>query len=131
MTSLVPTEAEEARMLMQYMKLRHLKFTHIKNETGKPIRGQRVRNWRAVWGAMDGVSPGFPDFLVIVNDTMIAIELKRVKNSSVSNYQKEWIEALGAAGIPARICRGAEEAISFINEYLPKTKTLPDSGEAF
>lgn len=117
-----PTEAEESKALMQYMRLRRLRFTHIKNETGRSVRGKHVRNWRAVWAAMDGVSAGFPDFLVIVNNRLLAIELKRAKGGQLSPKQKEWIEDLKACGIDAKVCKGAEEAIKFINEYLGTEK---------
>lgn len=129
MTLPIPTEAAEAKSLMHYMRLRRLKFTHIKNETGRSFGNARINNSRAFWGAVDGVSPGFPDFLVIVNKQLIAIELKRLKGSKTTRQQLDWIEALSAAGIPARICKGADEAMAFINQFFKPTKNTPDKGE--
>lgn len=113
-----PLEAAESRVLMQYMKLKGYKFTHIKNETGRAMSGKRVKNWQAVWDSIDGVSKGFPDFMLIANGLLIAIELKRIKGSRTSPEQLGWIEALNEAGIPAEICLGADAAIKFIERTI-------------
>jgi len=118
MTLPIPTEAVESRNLMHYMRLKRLKFTHIKNETGRAYASGKLRNSRAFWGAVDGVSPGFPDFLVIVNNKLIAIEMKRQKGGTATPKQMTWLYSLESAGVPARVCRGADEAIAFIEEYL-------------
>jgi hypothetical protein len=116
-----PLEAEEADTLMQYMKLRGLKFTHIKNETGRALAGGKVRNWKAVWDARDGVSAGFPDFAVVLPHIgMVLIELKRLKGSNTSDAQLSWVEALNTCpGVEARVCKGADAAIAFIEELYP------------
>lgn len=114
-----PTEAAESRVLMQYMKLRGLMFTHVKNETGRPVAGKKVRNWKAVFDYQDGVRPGFPDFVVVLPQQVIAIELKRTKGGKVSAYQVEWLEALNAAGMSAYVCHGADEAIKLIEKLYP------------
>lgn len=115
---LLPTEAQEARMLMQYMKLKGYLFTHIKNETGRSVRGARGQNWRAIWDARDGVSKGFPDFAIVAHSQLIFIELKRKKGSSTSKEQRAWLAAISACGIPAAVCKGADEAIAFIEATL-------------
>ena len=111
--NLTPTEAAEARVYMQWCKMQGYLFTHVKNETGRPVAGRKVRNYRAMWDAMDGVSAGFPDFVVVAGSVVIFIELKRVKGGKISEAQHKWINALKAAGMPAAVCKGAEEAIAF------------------
>lgn len=111
---MIPTEAQESRLFMRAMKIRGYKFTHIKNETGRSHGGRRVRNYRAMWDAVDGVSKGFPDFLVVAKNKVIVVEMKRIKGSSTSPEQKSWLEALNAAGIPSAVCKGAAEAIAFV-----------------
>lgn len=108
----VPTEAEEARTLVAYLRVRGYKFTHIANETGsgRGARFQGIRN------KQQGVSPGFPDYIILVNDNVIFIELKRTKGGVLSQAQKYWIAALEEAGQTVRVCRGSEEAIKFIEE---------------
>lgn len=113
-----PTEASEARILMQYMKLKGYRFTHIKNETGRSVRGRNGQNWRAIWDKRDGVSKGFPDFAIIAKNQLIIIELKRKRGSTTSPEQKAWIADFQACGIPAAICKGADEAIAFIEATL-------------
>lgn len=109
---MIPTEAQEGKMLVAYLRIRGFMFTHIANETGSgaSARFQGIRN------KQQGVSKGFPDYLVIVRNRLCAVELKRTKRSTVSPAQKVWIDALNACGVPARICRGANEAITFIEQ---------------
>lgn len=116
MKELVPTEAEECKILVAYLRVRNLTFTHIANETGygRHAKLMGIRNKQM------GVSKGFPDYLVIVGGRLIAIEMKRVKGSTVSQEQKEWIEELNKAGIVAKICRGADDAIKFVQQFETK-----------
>lgn len=110
----VPTEAQEARLLVAYLRIKGYRFAHIANETGsgRSARFQGIRN------KQQGVSKGFPDYLVVVNNKVIAIELKRIKGSSTSKEQKEWIEVLNKSGISAYIAKGADEAIKIIESVV-------------
>jgi hypothetical protein len=75
-----------------------------------------------------GTSKGFPDLLVLVPIRgidgsvdcyqMLAIEMKRRRGSTTTIEQKQWLSILELAGIPARVCKGADEAIKFVQEYL-------------
>lgn len=125
MPEAVPLEAQESKDLMRFLRQNAIRFTHVKNETGRSMRGRGVRNWRAVWDAVDGVSPGFPDFIVIVENQLIIIEMKRLKGSTTSLAQKQWLEAFTRAGIPARVCKGAEDAKDFVKSFMtnPPIKT--------
>lgn len=106
----VPTEADEARTLVSYLRLRGYRFHHSPNETGSSMEARR----RAIRVKREGTSPGFPDYLIITSRGVIAIELKRTKGGTVSPEQREWIEALNVAGVPAYVCRGAEQAIKLV-----------------
>lgn len=117
---IVPTEHQEARIFMQWCKLQGYLFTHVKNETGRPQAGRRVRNYKAMWDFIDGVRAGFPDFVVVAKGKVLFIELKRVKGGKISEAQQEWIDALCAAGAIAGVCKGAEEAIKFIEAAVAK-----------
>lgn len=111
MTSLpCPTEAQEGKALVAYLRLKGYKFTHIGNESGSTPDAQR----RAIRMKQQGLSRGFPDYLVIAHGELYAIELKRVKGSKVAPEQREWLEALAAVGVRAAICHGAKEAAEFI-----------------
>ena len=106
----VPTEAQEAVTLTTYLRVRGFRFTHIANETGsgQGAKFQGIRNKR------QGVSKGFPDYMVIVDNKLIAIELKRSKGGKVSPEQKEWLSALSKAGVDAFVSYGAKDAIEYI-----------------
>lgn len=106
----VPTEAHEHRLLVAYLRVRGLKFTHVANETGT------ANKWIGVRNKQNGVSPGFPDFLVIVGGRLIAIELKRQKKAWPSSEQLEWLDALNICGIVGRVCKGYDVARNFIEE---------------
>lgn len=112
------TEAQEAELLVAYMRIKGYKFHHSPNETGSSPEARR----RAIRVKREGTSPGFPDYVILVNNKMIAIELKRTKGSKTSEEQKEWIEALNQAGIPSKICKGYDEAVAFIEEQELKEK---------
>jgi hypothetical protein len=106
----VPTEADEARTLVAYLRLRGYFFHHSPNETGSSMEARR----RAIRVKREGTSRGFPDYLVLTRRGPVFIELKRLRGSVVSPEQLEWIGALNGAGIEAHIARGAEEAINII-----------------
>jgi hypothetical protein len=115
---MIPTEAQEAHTLVAYLRTRGYKFTHIPNETGGSLEAKR----RAIRMKQQGTSKGFPDYLVIVPEVgLVAIELKRIKGSKVSEEQKEWLNALNACpGITAVIAKGAEEAITVLESIRRK-----------
>lgn len=104
------SEDQEQQLLVQYCDLKGYKRFRVPNETFTRSWNQKRKN------KMLGVSAGVPDLFVIVNGQLCAIEMKRKKNSSTSMVQKEWIEALNESGIPARVCKGHEQAIEFIEE---------------
>lgn len=109
---MIPTELQEHRNLVAYLRIKQFKFTHVANETGSQGKWQGIQNKR------NGVSPGFPDFLIIVNNRLIAVELKRIKGSNISPEQREWIESLNACAVPSAICKGYDEAVQFIESLL-------------
>lgn len=111
---IVPLESEEAKILVAYLRTRGLKFTHIGNETGHDPYSKR----RAIRMKQQGVSRGFPDYLVIAGEHLYGIELKRQRGGSVSPEQREWITALNEAGVQTIVARGAQEAIRFIESKI-------------
>ena len=112
MTNDSPHEDVEQRNFVQYCRLKGYKFFRVPNETYTKSFKQKAKN-KAL-----GVVPGVPDLFVIAHGRLLAVEMKRVKGSTTSKEQKEWIEALVAVGIPAKVCKGAEEAVKFIErEY--------------
>lgn len=111
----VPSEDDEQIMLVAYLEARGLKFTATSNHTYNPHRNQQMHNRRI------GLRAGIPDILVVLPGTgLIFIEMKRTKGSTTSQEQKDWIEALNTCpGVEARICKGCEAAVAFIEELYP------------
>ena len=107
-----PLEAQEGKTLVAYLRVRGYKFTHIPNETGHDPYSRR----RAIRMKQQGTSSGFPDYIIVVGTRVIGIELKRIRGSKITDEQRAWVKALTDAGVETRICKGAGEAISFIEE---------------
>lgn len=122
-SSLVPLEDDEAIALADYLRAARIPFCHVANESrgntkAAVIRGRKLKRM--------GQSKGVWDYEVFIPAKGITgridayqeirIELKRKKGGTVSPEQKEWGKVYEKAGIPCRVCKGAEEAIKFINE---------------
>lgn len=112
----VPTEEVEQRILVQWLELKGLKFTAIPNSTYTKSWSQKAKN------TATGLRPGLPDLLIIVNGSLVFIEMKRTKGGVVSQAQKDWIAALNkVSNVQAFICKGAEAAIKVVESYLTAT----------
>jgi hypothetical protein len=109
------SEDDEQINLVAYLEARGLKFTAIPNHTYNPNFSQQNKNKKL------GLRKGLPDMLVVLpNIGLIFIEMKRTRGSTTSTEQKDWIAALNTCpGVEARICKGATEAIKFIEELYP------------
>lgn len=68
-----------------------------------------------------GVRAGVPDIVLPVARKGfhgLYIEMKAKKGGKTSDDQKRYIEFLTENGYLARVCKGAEEAVALIKEYL-------------
>ena len=110
MAGLIPSEDAEQVRFVHWLETKGYKFTSIPNATFTKSWKQKMRN------KMLGLRAGFPDLVVIAEGHFIAIEMKRIKDSYPTQNQKDWIEALTGAGIPAKVCKGADEAIAFVKQ---------------
>jgi hypothetical protein len=108
----VPLEHEEAVTFADYLRAKRYRFTHIPQETFTKNWGTKMRN------KQEGVTRGIPDYCIIIpmeaRPKICFVELKRRKGSKISTEQQQWIDALHLCGIEAAICRGASEAIGFV-----------------
>lgn len=106
----IPTERDEQIALVEYLNYMKIPHFRVPNETYTKSWNQKRLN-KAL-----GVQSGVPDLFAIVDDVLIAIELKRTKGSVTSQAQMDWIKLLQRAAIPAKICYGCEDAIKFIEK---------------
>jgi hypothetical protein len=117
----VPKEEDEQIAFVQWCRLNHIIVHHSGNEIGGSTAAVKVR---AIKMKKMGTSKGFPDLLVFIPVygttgevdcyQMCAIEMKRRKGSTTSAEQKEWLRVLTESGVLCAVCKGAEEAINFV-----------------
>ena len=108
-----PPEEAEQLALVQWLELHKIKYTHVPNE-GKHKVQYRAKQKRL------GVKPGIPDLLIFdrppacPDNVGAAIELKRRKGGTVSSEQTAWLTILQERGWAVAVCKGATEAIEFL-----------------
>jgi hypothetical protein len=112
----VPLETDEQKTFVQYLRLRGIKHSKLAQETYTKSYRQKAKN------KAEGLVPGIPDMLLIIENHLIFIEMKRKKGSSLSDSQRQWIKDLNNCnGVGAFVCYGAEEAIHTVEYLLTKT----------
>ena len=105
----VPLEDAEQRIIFQWAAMETAARPELGLLYAIPNGGKRA------------IKSGVPDMCLPVSRGGyhgLYIELKRQKGGTVSETQKSWITALAEQGYKAVVCRGAEEAIRTIKEYL-------------
>lgn len=110
-----PTEYQECQVFHRYLELKGIKHTHIGNESQLGGRAGIIRGTKL---KAIGQSRGFPDYLLVVNSQLVAIEMKRQKGGHTSPEQKQWLEALTGCGVKCFVCRGANQAIETVERLL-------------
>lgn len=115
-----PTEDQEQIALINWARMQEKRYPELRMLFHIPNGGSRGKAEAGRFRAM-GVRAGVPDlFLPVAKSGWhgLFIEMKRQRGGRVSDEQKAWIYALVAQGYLAIVCRGAEEAIENIKEYL-------------
>ena len=116
----VPLEDAEQRIIFQWAAMETAARPELGLLYAIPNGGKRAIK-TAVALKKQGVKRGVPDMCLPVargGYHGLYVELKRQKGGTVSEAQKSWITALTEQGYKAVVCRGAEEAIGTIKEYL-------------
>lgn len=104
-------EDAEARLLHTWLDLNGYRdrHTHIQNENPDPK--QRVR------GRAMGVSPGFPDYIILLKcGRILFLELKRSGAPGARVNQQAWLARLAEAGNLTAVAHGAIEAQAMIQQ---------------
>ena len=119
----IPLEEDEQMAFVEWCRFNQIIVHHSGNEIGGSTQAMKSR---AVKMKKMGTSKGFPDLLVFIPVygatgeidcyQMCAIEMKRKKGSTTSKEQKEWLAILQSAGAMSAVCKGADEAIEFVQK---------------
>ena len=120
-----PLEDDECIAFSTWLKLNNIPHCHIANESrssskSSMIRGAKLKRMgqsRGVWDyevyvPIKGISGKVDCY------ELIKIEMKRRKGGTISAEQKTWGKIYELAGINCKICKGADEAIAFVNGFI-------------
>lgn len=105
-------EKEECYIFAEYLRSDpDILFSHLGNETNQTnfaLIKMRSRMWVNKW---------VPDYMIIIWNELIFLEMKREKWWVVSKEQKEFLEKLKKIKkVDAIVCKGHKEAIDYINK---------------
>jgi hypothetical protein len=104
------TEAYEQINFVQWLDEQGMPYTAIPS---KSIKSKLINK------AM-GLRRGFLDMVVVIpNKKVLFIEMKRIKGSTTSKEQKEWVKLLnGVNPDSAVVCKGFEEAKEYVKLHM-------------
>ena len=116
-------ESEEGKVFAQWLKVQRdmgnvIEYSKLQQDTW-------AKNFKIVGKARaEGVRPGVPDYLVVLKCGVFFIELKAKDGGQISNDQARWIFVLNERrGVDALVCKGADEAIAYIQKYIDWQQT--------
>lgn len=118
--NLTPLEDQEQETIFQWADLMMSQYPELEYMYHVPNGGARSKATAARL-KRQGVRAGVPDIVLPVarmHFCGLYIELKRIKGGKVSEEQKKWLAYLNRAGYLAVECKGADEAIEAITNYL-------------
>ncbi len=112
MPQIILTEYQEQCLLVQYLELKGYLFSKLAQETFTKSWAIKMKN------KMSGVRSGVPDMLIVLpNQKLLFIEMKRAKGGRTSEDQIKWIKALNnCRGVIAVEAHGFEEAKKFVDQ---------------
>lgn len=123
-----PLEDAECIRFANWLRHKHpeIKFTHIPNESRSSsknaiIRAKKLKAMGVERGAWDYelFIPVYDIDNEIADYQQLKIEMKRQRGggSTTSPEQRAWGKVYETAGIPCRVCYGADDAIKFVEGY--------------
>jgi len=121
----VPLEEDEQIAFVRWCHANRIIVHHSGNEIGGSTRAMKAR---ALKMKRMGTSAGFPDLVLFIPVYGVTgeidayqqafIEMKRIKGSTTSPVQREWLKVIDKAGIPCAVCKGAEKAVEFVRSLM-------------
>lgn len=124
-TTVIPTESEEQAAVIDWAALMEPRFPCLKLLHASQA-GARVSWKQATRLKREGMRQGLPDlFLPVARAGChgLWIEMKRRKRGRVSLAQLWWHHRLRTEGYRVDVCRGADEAIALLFDYVSEANT--------
>lgn len=115
-----PSEHYEQCLVIRYCDIKKIPIFAIPNANALSSQNKQMAIRNMAKMKKEGLRKGIPDLFIPVAKNGyhgLFIEMKRVKGSTTSKEQKEWIEKLNNNGYKAIICKGSQVAISEIENY--------------
>lgn len=116
----VPTEEQEQIALFNWAAMMEYRYPELRYMYHVPNGGYRNKAEAGRFKAQ-GVKSGVPDIVLPAARGQyhgLYIELKRTEGGKLSADQRDWLEFLTAQGYFAAVCKGCDEAIQTIENYL-------------
>lgn len=120
MKEYIPYEHDEQVMLFEWVEMTAAKYPHLafcySNTNGGKRHPSTARKLKE-----SGAKAGIPDIFFpypVDNYHGLWIELKRKKGGRVSPEQRFWINYLKEQNYSVHVCKGHEQAIDTICDYL-------------
>lgn len=108
----IPKECDEQVAFADWLNAKGLFFTATAQSTFTGWK-QKAKNKRM------GVKKGLPDIIIVHDNAILFVEMKRIKGGVASPEQKEWIRRINKVpNCQAIICAGAHEAITLTSKIL-------------
>ncbi len=124
-SKIVPLEDDECIAFTYWLRMNNIPAAHIANESRSSSRNALIRGAKL---KRMGQSKGVWDYEVFVPIKgitgavdcyqQVKVEMKRQKGGTVSPEQKQWGKIYELAGIPCKVCKGADEAIEFVKSFM-------------
>lgn len=120
-----PLEDEECIAFSKWLTINNIPHAHIANESrsgsqNAMIRGAKLKRMgqsRGVWDYEVYIPIKGIDGMVDCYE-QVKIEMKRRQGGVVSAEQKQWGKIYELAGINCKVCKGADEAIKYVNKFI-------------
>lgn len=123
---MIPLEHDEQVVFCMYLDVKGIKYHAIPNANALSVLNKNMAVRVMAKLKKEGLKKGVPDIVVFLPSIILYVEMKRIKGGTVSKEQREWIEFINTLPYAkARVCRGAKEAIEFVEEEL-KCYTYPN-----
>lgn len=121
--NVTPRESDEQQALFRWAAYAAGTWPELRCMYHIPNEGQRTARTGARL-KLEGLRAGVPDICLPVprgGYGALYIELKRTKGGALSDSQRQWLDALNAAGNKAVVCYGWDAARAEIERYLEGT----------